>query len=98
MIQIMPILWDQYTYPKHQPLPKGYIEDRNWAHDHMGEFVEKYPNQWVAVYNKEVVSVGTDLGEVEKEADKKAVDRPAFCVFAWRVFWFRDKTRIRDKD
>ena len=97
-MNIMPILWDQYTYPKHQPLPKGWIEDRNWAHEHMDEFVEKYPNQWVAVYNKEVVSVGTNMGEVEKAASKKAVDRPAYYIFAQRVFWYRDKTRIRDKD
>ena len=97
-MNIMPILWDQYTYPKHQPLPKGWIEDRNWAHEHMDEFVEKYPNQWVAVYNKEVVSVGTNLGEVEEKADKKAIDRPAYSVFAWKVFWFRDKTKIRGKD
>ena len=94
----MPILWEEYTYPKYHPLPKGFIKDRNWAHEHIGEFVEKYPNQWVAVYNKEVVSVGTNLGEVEEAADQKAVDRPAYCIFAQQLIRFRDKAKIRDKD
>lgn len=87
----MPILWDEYTYPKHQPLPKGFVEDRDWAHAHIGEFVQKYPNQWVAVCNKEVVSVGTDLGKVKKEANKKAVDRTPYCIFAQQIFRFRSK-------
>jgi hypothetical protein len=92
----MPILWDEHEDSKPEPLSKEYIEDRNWAHEHTGEFVEKYPNQWVAVVNKEVVCVGKSLAEVEDVACRKAGDRPPFCFFTWKTLWFRPSTKVQD--
>lgn len=94
----MPILWDEYTYPKHQPLPKGYREDEKWADEHLGELMEKYPNQWVAVVNKEVACVGKNLAEVKKVARQKAGDRTPFCFFTWQTFRYRGSTGVRHDD
>jgi len=94
----MPILWDEYTYPKHQPLPKGYTEDRNWAYEHLGELTEKYPNHWVAVVNKEVVCVAKNLGDVEKVARQKAGDRTPFYLFTRQIFRYRGATEVRHND
>jgi len=92
----MPILWEEYTYPKHQPLPKGWLEDEKWANERMVELGRKYPNQWVAVYNKEVVSFGTNLAFVKKVAAEKATDRPAFCFFAKHFGRYPIKTGVSD--
>ncbi len=92
----MPILWEEYTYPKHHPLPKGWLEDEKWADERMLELGRKYPNQWVAVYNKEVISFGTNLAEVERVAAEKAVDRPAHCFFAQHFARYRSKTKDSD--
>jgi hypothetical protein len=91
----MPILWDEHEDSKPKPLSKEYIEDRNWAYEHTGEFVEKYPNQWVAVVNKEVVCVGKSLAEVQKVARQKAGDRPPFYYFARRVFRYVGSAKVR---
>jgi len=92
----MPILWEEYTYPKHQPLPKKWLEDEKWADERFLELGRKYPNQWVAIYNKEVVSFGTNLAEVKGEAAKKAVDRPAYCFFAQYFGRYPSKTKDSD--
>jgi len=92
----MPILWEEYTYPKHQPLPKGYIEGRDWAYEHGWELSEKYPNQWLAIYNKEVISFG-DLGFVKKAVSKKAIGGPVFYYFAQQHYRYLDKTGVRDE-
>lgn len=94
----MPILWDEYTYPKPQPLSKEYLEDEKWADEHMSELLEKYPNQWVAVVNKEVVCVGKNLAEVEEVARQKAGGRHPFSFFAWQTFRYRSSTEIRHDD
>lgn len=53
-------------------LSKKFWQDNKWAHDHYQELSRKYPNQWIAVVNKKVVSAGKNLGKVEKESSKKA--------------------------
>ena len=89
----MPILWEEYTYPKHQPMPKEYIENRNWAYKHGWELSEKYPNQWLAIHNKEVISFG-DLAFVEEEVSKKAIEGPVFYYFAQQHYRLLDKAKL----
>ena len=62
----------------------------------MSELTEKYPNQWVAVVNKEVVRVGRNLEEVEKVVRQKVDNRPPFCFFTWRIFKYRGSIEVRD--
>jgi hypothetical protein len=94
----MPILWDEYTYPRNQGLPKSYLEDEKWADEHMGELIEKYTNQWVAVVNQEVVCVGKNLAEVQRVARQKAGDRTPFCFFAWKTIWDLSETGVQAND
>lgn len=51
--------------------PREYWEDSRWAHDHMSDLAEEYPNLWVAVVDKRVVAAGKVIGEVEKIAEEK---------------------------
>jgi len=91
----MPILWDEKTYPKPQPLSKEYLENEKWTFEHLGELIEKYPNQWIAVVNKEIVCVGENLAEVKKVARQKTGDRTPFCFFTWQTFRYRGSTGVR---
>ena len=58
------------SHPDNLP-PSEYWEDSRWAHDHIGDLIEKYPNRWVAVVNKKVVATGKIIGEVERIAQEK---------------------------
>lgn len=62
--------WPQ-DMPKPPPIPKRYFEDEKWLFEHENELAEKYPDQWVAVVNKEVVAAGKNLAEVERVAREK---------------------------
>jgi len=50
---------------------REYWEDSRWAHDHMSDLAEEYPNLWVAVVDKRVVAAGKVIGQVEKIAEEK---------------------------
>jgi hypothetical protein len=44
---------------------KQYFEDRDWVAEHYKELQEKYPDEWVAVKDKTVISHGGDVDKVE---------------------------------
>jgi len=48
-----------------------FWDDQDWAFQHYPELVAKYGNQWIAVYNQQVITSGHDLGQVEEQAAKK---------------------------
>ena len=52
-------------------IPAEYWEDRDWAWDHYAEFIQKYPDQWIAVCNKEVVAHSESIDEIEKVTREK---------------------------
>ena len=58
-------------YPPILPLPKEFWEDEGWAYDNYNELVKMYPNQWVAVVNKQVVAAGKNGTEVITTAEQK---------------------------
>jgi len=53
------------------PVSTEYLEDSNWAHEHLTELAKDYPNQWVAIVNKVVVAAGRVISEVERIAQEK---------------------------
>ena len=55
--------------------PKRYWEDEEWANEHYGELVKKYPDRWVAVVNKKVVAAGLDIKKIKAIARKKTGER-----------------------
>lgn len=58
-------------YPLPELPPKEYWDDVRWSEAHYAELVARYPNQWVAIVNGEVVSAGSDLGRVVDETRAK---------------------------
>ena len=61
-------------------ISRSYWEDSRWAHAHSQELSEHYPNQWVAIYNKQVVTAGRVISDILEEARRKAGDHE-FVVF-----------------
>jgi hypothetical protein len=61
--------------PKPPPTPKHYYEDQKWISEHMRELREQYLNQWIAVFNGEVIAAGRVLAEVERVAHEKTGER-----------------------
>lgn len=50
---------------------KEFWEDSNWALKNYTQFIKHYPDKWVAIVDKRVVSSGDDPGIVREEAKKK---------------------------
>ena len=46
------------------PLSADYIRNEEWLCAHMTELTQKYPDQWVAVWEERVVAADADLGKV----------------------------------
>jgi len=54
-----------------EKIPKEFWEDAKWVEKHYSELVKKFPDEWVAVVNREVVTSGKDLAKVKEEAKIK---------------------------
>ena len=54
-----------------KPLPKRFLEDRNWGYSHYVELMKKYPDKWVAIVNKGVIAVSDNYMEAHKRAEIK---------------------------
>ena len=61
--------------------PKEYWKDKEWVNENYTELVKKYPDQWIAVYDKEVIVANKYLGEVEKVVQTKSFPRQCLYVF-----------------
>ncbi|MBC8182380.1 hypothetical protein H8E88_14860 [candidate division KSB1 bacterium] len=61
---------------------KRFLSDREWAHKHFAEISKQFPNQWVAVYNKKIISANINGSEVEKTTSKKLGHQDFFIFFA----------------
>lgn len=49
---------------------REFWEDQQWGFQHHAELLKNFKDQWVAIFNKKVVSFGLDLEKVEEEAKK----------------------------
>jgi hypothetical protein len=68
----MPITKLPPDFPEPPKLSKRYLEDFKWVNDTINELTEKYPDQWIAVLEKEVIIASKDLGLVKKVARQRA--------------------------
>ena len=57
------------TWPEWTP-SEQFARDEEWIDEHMAEFVQKYPDHWMAVHNQKVVAGSPDLGVVQQAARK----------------------------
>jgi len=51
-----------------------FRDDQHWIVEHMAALLERYPGQWIAVYDGEVVAASRDLAVAEEEATREAGD------------------------
>lgn len=56
-------------------MDERYLEDLNWAGEHHSQLLEKYREQWVAIFNKQVVASGESITDVRKTAQSKTGER-----------------------
>lgn len=54
-----------------EKIPKEFWEDAKWAEKHYSELVKKFPDEWVAVVDREVITSGKDLAKVKEEAKRR---------------------------
>ena len=63
---------------------RKYLEDVKWGLNNYFNLMKKYPDKWVAVVNKKIVSYGENIEKVELNAEKKSgkskKDIPVFFV------------------
>lgn len=72
---------DSEGFPKFKLPPKRFFKDSHWVNENINELVKKYPDQWIAVYDKEVVATGDNLAKIEKIAAEKEVNGQ--CVYSF---------------
>ena len=62
---------EEKSYSPIPPIPNEFWEDDDWAFDNYDMLVRSYPDQWVAVVDKQVISAGDDATKVIEMAEKK---------------------------
>ena len=68
----MPYAKHPKGFPEPPIRPQRHIDDSRWLDENYTELVQKYPDMWIAVLDKEVVIASKDLGEVFRVARQKA--------------------------
>lgn len=53
-------------------LSTQFWQDDKWAHKNYQNLSRKYPNKWVAILSKKVISFSESLAKVKKEAGRVA--------------------------
>lgn len=61
--------------PPVPPTPREYWEGNDWANAHIAEIAAAYPNLWVAVVDKQVITSGKIIADVRKAAEAKLAKR-----------------------
>ncbi len=75
--------------------PKEYWDDSRWAHDHISDLAQEYPNLWVAVVDKRVVAAGKVIEEVERIAQEKTGRKEFPVILAEKgIHVYKDQSRI----
>ena len=63
-------------------MSKQFWEDGKWVNENFSSLVDKYPDQWVAVVDKQVISYGKELGKVRKDAKRKTGKDEIYLTYA----------------
>jgi len=89
-VDIMSDVKSPEGFPEFKLPPKRFFEDTRWVNENINELVKKYPDQWIAVYDKEVVAAGDNLAKVERIAAEK--EGNGQCVYSFiegypRFYW-----------
>lgn len=66
---------------KIDPTPQRYWDDEDWLDEHIMDITRQYPDMWVGVVNKKIVSSGENLGDVIKKAIELTGESHIFTHF-----------------
>jgi hypothetical protein len=77
---------------KDQPprLSRQHVRDRDWVSEHIQELIEKYPNQWIAVYKGEVHAHHENLGPVYDRAKELGLVQPFMSFIERDIYVYRN--------
>jgi hypothetical protein len=53
------------------PTPKEFWDDEDWVYNNYNDLVRKYPDQWVAVVDKQVIASGRNGAKVRELTERK---------------------------
>ena len=62
-------------------ITRRFREDWNWAREHISELTVKYPDKWVAIFEKKVIAANSELGRAEDEAREKISEKRIPLIF-----------------
>lgn len=62
-------------------IPKRYWEDREWISNNLPKISANHQDEWVAIYNKEVIASNKELGKTEDAAKKIVKDEPVVLIY-----------------
>ena len=71
-----------------------YWNDSDWAIANVQTLSDNYPNQWVAIYNKQVVANDKELGPVVKQARKLGANDAVFKFVEQGINVYRYSVQI----
>jgi len=56
--------------------PKRYWDDSEWAIQNIQTLTEKHPDEWIAVFEGQVVAHSVDLGQVLAAVESHGIESP----------------------
>lgn len=65
------------------PLEQQREEDSDWALEHYGELVQRYPGQYLLVWRRQVIDHGPDPGELLRRSATPQRPREELVVVAF---------------
>ena len=69
-------------FPEPEPPPKRFWEDEKWIGENIMDLMRQYPDQWIAVLDKEVVAASKHRLEVNRVAKQKEAEADqGQCVY-----------------
>lgn len=66
-------------------IPKRFYDDTDWALRHYNDLVKRYEDNWVAIYNKRVVSSSDDGYKALDLAKKKTKAEKIPIIFVSKM-------------
>ena len=63
----------QHVQPEIQEDMERYRADAAYFDAHRAEFLRRYPDQWVAVYNQDVVGAAKDIKRLVRQLERKGI-------------------------
>ena len=72
LVDGLPRIVDDEAYQKRT---EEAMRDDQYFGDHWDELLEKYPDQWVAVFRKEVIAVDSTVKGVYEKVDELGIHR-----------------------